>query len=296
LGIAEEAGGEGARLPVEGAAAEAEEAEELRTTGGRRPWEAEELVYNLQAIVDWQLTPPLRSMNIERFYTTEHRKKTKKSRDFTAPKSPVSQENLSLGPWRKPVQMAKGPTGSCWVGEEAECQGGDLEPSPVSQEKMPLGPWRQPVQMVKGQLVTIGRTRGRLGRGRSERPEWGARSRRPRGVRSPRVPPPRQFDGSATRALLPPNESVADAFLRWLRVPDGGSSNKEILEDGDGSKTTHGQSGYLQEGPWDAIHVIEVKLEEDGIAYYSLTSTAMLSITTECKSSAIFNLSGSIRR
>ncbi|MQL75822.1 hypothetical protein Taro_008212 [Colocasia esculenta] len=64
----------------------------------------------------------------------------------------------------------------------------------------------------------------------------------------------------------------------------------------DGSKTTHGQSGYLQEGAWDSIHVIEVKLEEDGIACYCLTSTVMLSITTESKSSAIFNLSGSIRR
>ena len=29
-------------------------------------------------------------------------------------------------------------------------------------------------------------------------------------------------------------------------------------EDKDGSKTGHGRRGFLQEGAWDAIHVIEV--------------------------------------
>lgn len=31
-----------------------------------------------------------------------------------------------------------------------------------------------------------------------------------------------------------------------------------IFEDEDGSKSGHGRRGYLQEGAWDAIHVIEV--------------------------------------
>lgn len=30
------------------------------------------------------------------------------------------------------------------------------------------------------------------------------------------------------------------------------------FEDKDGSKTGHGRRGFLQEGAWDAIHVIEV--------------------------------------
>ncbi|XP_072980959.1 F-actin-capping protein subunit beta [Typha angustifolia] len=64
----------------------------------------------------------------------------------------------------------------------------------------------------------------------------------------------------------------------------------------DGSKTGQGRRGYLQEGSWDAIHVIEVGPEEEGIAHYCLTSTIMLSLTTENKSSGTFNLSGSIRR
>ncbi|MQM23296.1 hypothetical protein Taro_056360, partial [Colocasia esculenta] len=89
---------------------------------------------------------------------------------------------------------------------------------------------------------------------------------------------------------------------------EGGVSSVYIWEDDsesiivcflikkDGSKTAHGRRGYLQQGAWDAIHVIEVKPEEDGIACYCLTSTVMLSMTTESKSSGSFNLSGSIRR
>ncbi|PIN20587.1 F-actin capping protein, beta subunit [Handroanthus impetiginosus] len=64
----------------------------------------------------------------------------------------------------------------------------------------------------------------------------------------------------------------------------------------DGSKTGQGRRGYLQEGAWDAIHVIEVGLEEEGTAHYCLTSTVMLSLTTNDESSGTFNLSGSIRR
>lgn len=64
----------------------------------------------------------------------------------------------------------------------------------------------------------------------------------------------------------------------------------------DGSKKAPGRRGYLHDGSWDAIHVIEVGLEDEGIAHYCLTSTVMLSLTTEDKASGTFNLSGSIRR
>ncbi|KAL0015769.1 hypothetical protein SO802_002838 [Lithocarpus litseifolius] len=64
----------------------------------------------------------------------------------------------------------------------------------------------------------------------------------------------------------------------------------------DGSKTGHGRRGYLQEGGWDAIHVIEVGPEEEGVAHYRLTSTVMLSLTTDNELSGTFSLSGSIRR
>uniref|UniRef100_M1BF23 F-actin-capping protein subunit beta n=1 Tax=Solanum tuberosum TaxID=4113 RepID=M1BF23_SOLTU len=64
----------------------------------------------------------------------------------------------------------------------------------------------------------------------------------------------------------------------------------------DGSKTGHGRRGYLQEGAWDAIHVIEVGPEEEEIVQYCLTSTVMLTLTTDNESSGSFNLSGSIRR
>ncbi|KAJ1699528.1 hypothetical protein LUZ63_008040 [Rhynchospora breviuscula] len=64
-----------------------------------------------------------------------------------------------------------------------------------------------------------------------------------------------------------------------------------------GSKAGQEKRGHLQEGSWDAIHVIEVSPDEDGIvAHYCLTSTVMLSLTTENKTSGNFKLAGSIRR
>ncbi|EPS64564.1 hypothetical protein M569_10217, partial [Genlisea aurea] len=63
----------------------------------------------------------------------------------------------------------------------------------------------------------------------------------------------------------------------------------------DGSKSAHGKRGYLQEGSWDAIHVIQVAPEEE-TARYCLTSSVMLSLTTSDESSGSFNLSGSLRR
>ena len=32
------------------------------------------------------------------------------------------------------------------------------------------------------------------------------------------------------------------------------------IDNGDGSKSGHGRRGYLQEGAWDAIHVVEVHI------------------------------------
>ncbi|XP_010521115.1 PREDICTED: probable F-actin-capping protein subunit beta isoform X2 [Tarenaya hassleriana] len=64
----------------------------------------------------------------------------------------------------------------------------------------------------------------------------------------------------------------------------------------DGSKSGHGRRGYLEEGAWDAVHVIQVGPEEEGMAQYCLTSTIMLSLTTDDESSGKFSLSGSIRR
>ncbi|CAH9076519.1 unnamed protein product [Cuscuta europaea] len=64
----------------------------------------------------------------------------------------------------------------------------------------------------------------------------------------------------------------------------------------DGSKSGHGRRGYLQEGAWDAIHVVQVGSEDEGTTQYSLTSTVILSLTTNNESSGTFNLSGSIRR
>ncbi|KAK6257989.1 hypothetical protein QUC31_001448 [Theobroma cacao] len=64
----------------------------------------------------------------------------------------------------------------------------------------------------------------------------------------------------------------------------------------DGSKTGHGRRGCLEEGAWDAIHVIEVGPEEEGTTRYCLTSTVMLSLTTDDESSGSFSLSGSLRR
>lgn len=93
-----------------------------------------------------------------------------------------------------------------------------------------------------------------------------------------------------------------------MRYYEGGISSVYMWEDEnggfvacflikkDGSKSGHGRRGYLQEGAWDAIHVIEVEPEEEGTARYCLTSTIMLSLTTDDKSSGRFSLSGSIRR
>ncbi|CAN1220791.1 Probable F-actin-capping protein subunit beta [Linum grandiflorum] len=58
-----------------------------------------------------------------------------------------------------------------------------------------------------------------------------------------------------------------------------------------------GRRGYLQEGLWEAIHVIEVEVgPQDEITRYCLTSTVMLSLTTDKESSGTFKLSGSLRR
>lgn len=82
----------------------------------------------------------------------------------------------------------------------------------------------------------------------------------------------------------------------YMWEDDNGGLVSCFLIKKDGSKTGHGRRGYLQEGVWDAIHVIEVGPEQHGITHYCLTSTVMLSLTTENKPSGTFSLSGSIRR
>ncbi|KAI3513639.1 hypothetical protein L1887_20976 [Cichorium endivia] len=90
---------------------------------------------------------------------------------------------------------------------------------------------------------------------------------------------------------------------------EGGTSSVYLWEDDDkegflacflikkdGSKYAHGVRGYLNEGGWDAIHLIEVGMEVQGMADYCLTSTVMLSMTTDHENSGTFSLSGSIRR
>ncbi|THG17775.1 hypothetical protein TEA_018627 [Camellia sinensis var. sinensis] len=86
-------------------------------------------------------------------------------------------------------------------------------------------------------------------------------------------------------------------YAMWIVERSSSCVNTtEMLTPIDGSKSGHGRRGYLQEGAWDAIHVIEVGPEEEGMAHYCLTSTVMLSLTTNNESSGTFNLSGSIRR
>ncbi|KAI3685459.1 hypothetical protein L6452_34703 [Arctium lappa] len=90
---------------------------------------------------------------------------------------------------------------------------------------------------------------------------------------------------------------------------EGGASSVYLWEDDDsegfvacflikkdGSKYAHGRRGYLNEGGWDAIHVIQVGPDVEGMADYCLTSTVMLSMTTDHETSGTFSLSGSIRR
>ncbi|XP_057469441.1 probable F-actin-capping protein subunit beta [Actinidia eriantha] len=89
-------------------------------------------------------------------------------------------------------------------------------------------------------------------------------------------------------------EGGISSVYMWEDENDGFVSCFLIKKDG--SKSGQGRRGYLQEGAWDAIHVIEVGPEEEGMAHYCLTSTVMLSLTTNNELSGTFNLSGSIRR
>ncbi|KAG0461865.1 hypothetical protein HPP92_020341 [Vanilla planifolia] len=83
-------------------------------------------------------------------------------------------------------------------------------------------------------------------------------------------------------------EKIKKGNVKEIKIKE----NKEIV---DGSKHGHGRRGYLHEGSWEAIHLIEVGPEENGKAHYRLTSTVMLSMTIEDEPSGTFNLSGSIR-
>ncbi|KAL0352471.1 UNVERIFIED_CONTAM: putative F-actin-capping protein subunit beta [Sesamum calycinum] len=109
-------------------------------------------------------------------------------------------------------------------------------------------------------------------------------------------------DADSYRASSSLNDQTMDRYY------EGGISSVYIWEDEnegfvacflikkDGAKTAHGKRGCLQQGSWDAIHVIEVGPVEDETARYCLTSSVMLSLTTNNDSAGTFNLSGSIRR
>ncbi|KAI3979158.1 hypothetical protein MKX01_016983 [Papaver californicum] len=120
-------------------------------------------------------------------------------------------------------------------------------------------------------------------------------------------------DGQQPSATLRQLEIEAnDIFAVYLdQYYEGGISSVYMWEDEDnegfiacfvikkdGSKTGQGRRGYLQEGGWDAIHVIQVVGWDRGrqMAHYCLTNTFMLSLTTNDESSGNFNLPGSIRR
>ncbi|KAL5703542.1 hypothetical protein ACHQM5_022078 [Ranunculus cassubicifolius] len=117
-------------------------------------------------------------------------------------------------------------------------------------------------------------------------------------------------DGQVPSAELRKLEIEANDVFAVYRDQyyEGGISSVYIWEDEnegfvacflikkDGSKSGQGRRGYLEEGSWDAIHVIQVGPEDEGVSHYCLTSTVMLSLTTRDESSGTFSLSGSIRR
>uniref|UniRef100_A0A9I9DK39 F-actin-capping protein subunit beta n=1 Tax=Cucumis melo TaxID=3656 RepID=A0A9I9DK39_CUCME len=95
----------------------------------------------------------------------------------------------------------------------------------------------------------------------------------------------------------PPLEDGAMPSIELRKLEIEANETAALTNDwSDGSKTGHGRRGFLQEGAWDAIHVIEVRLEDEGTASYCLTSTVMLSLTTDNNAAGTFSLSGSIRR
>ncbi|GJV74945.1 probable F-actin-capping protein subunit beta [Tanacetum coccineum] len=110
----------------------------------------------------------------------------------------------------------------------------------------------------------------------------------------------RQTEGSAAvclyYALESPWSNKFHPHLEDGMYPSEELRKLEVEAKGYGSKYAHGKRGYLHEGGWEAIHVIQVGPDEEGMAHYCLTSTIMLSLTTDSDTSGTFNLSGSIRR
>lgn len=123
-------------------------------------------------------------------------------------------------------------------------------------------------------------------------------------------------DGAQPSAELRKLEQEANEVFALYREQyyEGGSSSVYVWEpqDGagfvacflikkDGSQSGQGRRGLLQEGLWDAIHVIEVG-PRDTSFHYCLTSTVMLSLSTADEVQAAdkrvrtFGLSGSITR
>ncbi|KAL3016240.1 hypothetical protein AAZX31_06G201900 [Glycine max] len=112
---------------------------------------------------------------------------------------------------------------------------------------------------------------------------------------------------SSLRTSLSLSATLTHHTYLSLKYYEGGISSVYMWEDDnegfvacflikkDGSKTGQGRRGYLEEGAWDAIHVIEVGPEEEENTNYQLTSTVMLTLTTNNESSGTFSLSRSIR-
>eukprot|EP00252_Welwitschia_mirabilis_P022041 TRINITY_DN5830_c0_g1_i1.p1 TRINITY_DN5830_c0_g1~~TRINITY_DN5830_c0_g1_i1.p1 ORF type:complete len:271 (+),score=57.32 TRINITY_DN5830_c0_g1_i1:252-1064(+) len=90
-------------------------------------------------------------------------------------------------------------------------------------------------------------------------------------------------------------EGGASSVYMW-ETDEGEGFAACFLIKKDGSQSGQGRRGLLQEGLWDAIHVVEVEIQDEATAHYRLTSTVMLSMTTSNKASGTFNLSGSITR
>lgn len=88
---------------------------------------------------------------------------------------------------------------------------------------------------------------------------------------------------------------ISSVYLWETDSPQGFAACFLIKKDG--SQAGDGRRGLLEQGLWDAIHVIEVEKAEDEVtAHYCLTSTVMLSMKSNTGFQGSFNLSGSITR
>ncbi|KAL5146731.1 putative F-actin-capping protein subunit beta [Glycine soja] len=68
---------------------------------------------------------------------------------------------------------------------------------------------------------------------------------------------------SSLRTSLSLSATLTHHTYLSLKYYEGGISSVYMWEDDneDGSKTGQGRRGYLEEGAWDAIHVIEISMK-----------------------------------